>query len=400
MMKLAQIGKTIFTAFYILFSGVYKIVLKFTPVKSNQVLFSSFPDFSDNSKALYQYMLNNPDYANYNFVWLIKKLDGRFPKNERTSYICKDSRFHFGISIPALAAISSSKILFYTHSSPIQKMYEKKGQTVVNLWHGCGYKARKTPIPKKKQFDYGLVPGPVFVRIKSKFWGCREDQVIPIGYPRYDQMRNISEETKAYFNRLKEGFSRVILWMPTYRKTERNEYAVSKMKGYFELPPVNSVEQLRELDRCCKENKTLLFVKRHPKQIKYKCEEIGFSNIKFINNQNLDTENADLYGLFSLVDGLISDYSSSAIDFLLMDKPIAFSLNDMEDYGNTQGFVFDDPLKYMPGHYLYALNDLIQFIDDVCKDKDPYRKNREAIICEVHNPCDNYCERICEFVMK
>ena len=400
MKRLLRIGKTFFTAFYLPFCAIYKTFLKLTPMKSNQVLFSSFPDFSDNSKALYQYMLNHPAYADYRFVWLMKKNDGRFPKYQRTTYISMDSRLHFGISFPALAAIASSKILFYTHSSPIQKINEKKGQTVVNLWHGCGYKARKSPIPKKKQFDYGLVPGPVFVRIKSNFWGCREDQVIPIGYPRYDQMRNISEETKAYFNRMKEGYGSVILWMPTYRKTERNEYAVSKMKGYFELPLVDSVEQLRELDQCCKENKTLLCVKRHPKQIKYECEKIGFSNIKFISNQDLDAENADLYGLFSFVDGLISDYSSSAVDFLLMDKPLAFSLNDMEDYGSTQGFVFDDPLKYMPGHHLYTLNDMIQFIDDVCKGKDPYKNTRAAIMREVHNPCDNYCERICEFVMK
>ena len=400
MNKLKQLEITFFTAFYIPFCAVYKTALRFAPVKSKQILFSSFPDFSDNSKALYQYMLKDPQYSSYNFIWLIRKQDERFPKDQRTSYVTMDSRFHFGISFPALAAIASSKILFYTHSSPIQKMNEKNGQTVVNLWHGCGYKARKTPIPKKKQFDYGLVPGPVFVGIKSKFWGCREEQVIPIGYPRYDQMKNVSEATKAYFKRLKEGYSKVVLWMPTYRKTERNEYAVSNMTGYFELPLVNSADQLREIDRYCKEKKVLLCVKRHPKQIRYECEEIGYSNIKFISNQDLDAEIADLYGLFSLVDGLISDYSSSAIDFLLVDKPMAFSLNDMQDYGNAQGFVFDDPLKYMPGHHLYAMADMIQFLDDVQDGKDPYKNDRKAIIQEAHNPCDNYCKRICEFVMK
>jgi CDP-glycerol glycerophosphotransferase (TagB/SpsB family) len=270
---------------------------------------------------------------------------------------------------------------------------------VINLWHGCGYKDRGNPLPKKKQFDFGLVPGQAFIDVKSKFWGCRKEQIIPIGYPRYDQMKNISEETKIYFAKLKRGFDKVILWMPTFRKTERNEFAASKITGYFELPLLNSAEQLHEIDNYCRKMNTLLCVKRHPKQIKYECENIGFSNIVFINNQDLDEQNADLYGLFACVDALISDYSSSAIDFLLVDKPIAFTLNDMQDYGTVQGFVFEEPLKYMPGHHIYTYEDFLGFINDINMEFDPFCDSRRAIVRETHNPCECYCERICQYFM-
>lgn len=397
MEQIKKVLKYAITALYIPIKEIYKIFLRLLPIDEKQVFFSSYPDYSDNSKVLYQYMISNHEYNMYHFVWLVEKRDGKMIDSDRTKFIQKASPYHMGISLRVLKAIATSRYLFYTHSSPILQIDEKSGQTVMNLWHGCGYKERKSPLPKKKQFDYGLVPGPVFIGVKSKFWGCRKEQVIPIGYPRYDQMKNISEETRNYFNHLKGSCNSVILWMPTYRKTERNEFAVSQMQGYFELPLVNSVEQLQELDKYCRERNTLLCVKRHPKQIKYACEEISFRNIKFINNHDLNVENADLYGLFAMADGLVTDYSSSAIDFLLVNKPIAFSLNDMEDYGKTQGFVFDDPLKYMPGHHLYDLADFLQYINDVCNNSDPYKSERDAIMTETHNPCENYCERICKY---
>lgn len=393
--SIGKLFKYVTTALYVPYRLIYKAILAAKPVDRDQIFFSSFPDYSDNAKALYRYMLSNPAYERFHFVWLVEKTGKGLPNAERTRFVRFGSPRHFGVSLGALKAIAGSRYLFYTHSSPILQIGEKKGQTVVNLWHGCGYKDRKTPIPEKKQFDFGLVPGPVFVEIKSRFWGCEKDQVLPIGYPRYDQMKNVSEETKAFYSRLKGSFDRVILWMPTYRKTERNEFAVSKMQGYFELPVVDSEDQLRQLNEGCRKNNILLCVKRHPKQIRYACEQIGLSNIVFLSNQDLDEKNVDLYGLFACADALVTDYSSSAIDYLLTDKPMAFTLNDMEDYGKTQGFVFPDPLKYMPGDHLYRLDDFLKFLEEIRAGEDPHKKERDQIMRETHNPCANYCERIC-----
>ena len=38
-------------------------------------------------------------------------------------------------------------------------------------------------------------------------------------------------------------------------------------------------------------------------------------------------------------DALISDYSSAAIDYLILDRPIGFLLKDVEEYGNSRGFI-------------------------------------------------------------
>ena len=48
----------------------------------------------------------------------------------------------------------------------------------------------------------------------------------------------------------------------------------------------------------------------------------------------------------------------------------------------------------MPGHHIYNFEDMQKYIEDIGNDKDLYKEDRQAIMNEVHNPCDNYCERI------
>ena len=68
------------------------------------------------------------------------------------------------------------------------------------------------------------------------------------------------------------------------------------------------------------------------------------------------------------------------------------------NFPNSRGFVFEDPLKYMPGHHVYNFEDLKQFIVDISNNKDVYKEDRHNIMNEVHNPCDNYCKRIVDTI--
>ena len=77
------------------------------------------------------------------------------------------------------------------------------------------------------------------------------------------------------------------------------------------------------------------------------------------------------------VDALISDYSSAAYDFMHADKPIAYTLDDAEDY--KLGFLFENPLDYMPGHIVYNQEEFMDFIKDVIDGKDPYKEERRRI---------------------
>lgn len=369
-------------------------------IKSNAIVFVSSPDYADNSKELYDFLISKDRYKGFNYIWLVEN-SKEYCANNNTMFIEKKSKWHLGYSIKALEALSESKYIFFTHSSPMAELGIKKEQVVINLWHGCGYKQRKSTYSwiEKNPFTYALVPGKIFVRTKSEFWTCNPEQILTIGYPRYDAFNKLDDNTRDFFEEIKGNADTVIMWMPTYRKTENDEFGVSKIKGFFELPLLTSNEDLLELDRYCATNNIIICIKRHPLQIKYACEKLSCTNILFIDNEKLTEKSVNLYSLLSCLDGLVTDYSSIAIDYLLLDKPMAFTLDDFQEYEDVQGFVFEDPLRYMPGHHLYDYNGLLEYLQDMNHGKDQFKDARRDIICETHNPCDNYCERIADTII-
>ena len=401
----------LFTIIYSINSTIYfflsKIVYSIAKKKrlKNIFVFYSLPDFSDNAKELYNYYINNNDYKDYKFIWMVSK-PKKFKKQkmQRTIFIKDVSKLHTGKTLKALWYTTISKTMFYTHMCPLTslKKYKRNGQLVINLWHGCGYKKIESKTLKKRKevlFDYVLVPGQVFIKTKSEFFRCNQSQILDIGYPRYDLLKKENKNTFDYVKKLKKD-GKLILWMPTFRKTNKGYYPEEQIENTFDLPLLNSKEELDELNTICKEKKINLCIKRHPMQTEYECESEKFSNIEFIDNDTLAKENIDLYSLLKYTDGLITDYSSVAIDYILLDKPIGFTLDDFEKYSETRGFVFENPKDYMPGHHIYNFNDMKQYIEDIGNNKDQYKENRKSIMNEVHNPCRNYCERIVKKVEK
>ena len=55
-----------------------------------------------------------------------------------------------------------------------------------------------------------------------------------------------------------------------------------------------------------------------------------------------------MYVLLRNADALITDYSSAYFDYMLLNRPIAFTVEDIEEYRKKRGFVFDNPFEYMP----------------------------------------------------
>ena len=391
------------TLLYIIVKSIFLSMLKLTKVDDKTILFSSEPDFSDNSKALYEYYINCDKYKDYKYIWLISKNKNTKKYNyANTKFIKSESSMHNGKTLKSLYYISKSKVLYFTHSSPVNCNKKKKNQLVINLWHGCGYKniqSSNTSFIERQPFDYALVPGKIFVNTKTKFWGCDKKQVMTIGYPRFDLLIKENKTTEEFVNCLKKD-NKLILWMPTFRNTGKGYYPEEQIEKMFDLPLLNSEKELIELNKICKKHKVLLCIKRHPRQLKYSCEKEKFSNIIFINNDTLIKENIDLYSLLKYTDGLITDYSSVAIDYILLDKPIGFTLDDFEKYSKTRGFVFENPKDYMPGHHIYNFDDMRQYIEDIGNNNDWYKENRHSIMNEVHNPCKNYCERIVKKIEK
>ena len=96
-------------------------------------------------------------------------------------------------------------------------------------------------------------------------------------------------------------------------------------------------------------------------------------------------------------DALISDYSSAAYDYLHLDKPIAYTMDDAKEY--KLGFIVEDPFSLMAGHIIYNQKDFMKFIEDVLEEKDPYKFERKNLYDRVFKFHDgDSSKRIVEFL--
>ena len=67
---------------------------------------------------------------------------------------------------------------------------------------------------------------------------------------------------------------------------------------------------------------------KHPLQSGWFLDEGAYTNIRYVTEEMLQKSGIQLYELVGLMDGLISDYSSIAVDYMLLDRPLGYVLTD------------------------------------------------------------------------
>lgn len=376
----------------------------------NRIVFKNreFQDYSDNARALFEYLTENGYHEKYRIIYMVSdKKKFRKIKIKNVKFVTAENRY--GWNSPAAYYYgATAKLFFYTNHTADLNRYHRKGQVTVNLWHGCGYKGStldKKDIPHSNTmgyFDYALVPGPVFVDTKAAYWQCKREKILPLGYPRYDWMLHPSLGKKELLRRLFgwETGGKAVIWMPTFRKSGQQGYGENSIELPFDLPALKSREELAVLDRLLHSQEMLLIIKKHPLQAGWEGQETSYTNIRYVTEELLSEKEIMLYELVGVCDGLISDYSSVAVDYMLLDRPIGFVLTDFERYREARGFVFENPLAYMPGEKIYDLKDLQAFLTHTAEEKDLFGESRRALLPVMHNRNGNYCKEIAEYFIK
>lgn len=84
--------------------------------------------------------------------------------------------------------------------------------------------------------------------------------------------------------------------------------------------------------------KIKIIIKIHHLQKTDVLSKINMSNIIYLEDYDLNLKNIQLYELVGQTDALITDYSSIMFDYMLIDKPIAYFINDLENYKKIEAF--------------------------------------------------------------
>lgn len=359
------------------------------PINKNLIILESEPDFSDNAYAFYKFLKRNTQLK---YIWSVEN-----PQNfENTCDTIFVTRFSGWPNIKYYYYLATAKYNFYTHWTAKQK--KRKGQIAVYLGHGIGYKRGKGRT-SDSLFDFATVNGPIPRFSASIFLGRKEQDFRTFGYPRNDMLlENVGLGLEnPFFDNV--SCDTMVLWMPTFRQSIKKSLSESECDTETGLPLYETKEDLKNLDLILERNRIQLQIKIHHLQADKEIFKESFSNIKILTDSEIHSKGYQLYEVIGKSDALITDYSSVANDYLLLDKPIAFILDDIEIYEKNRGFTFEDVRKVMPGDFVYTKNEFEDFVIRVKNRLDKNKDKREQLINQIHSHTDNKSSyRIAKYV--
>lgn len=341
----------------------------------NIILFESHPDYSDNTLALFEYFLKKGLNEKYKLVWLLnyettEKMTGI--KNVHSIYRYPKS-FKARIEFYYLYCCAKYIIDCNQYVNPV-----RKNQVRLYLSHAVPLKIMQRYFGNLGRTDVMTTLSKYFAEITSEVYPISKENVLGLGFPRNDVLIKTQENRE----KKKElyGEKKVIIWMPTYRQHKHGDSDNTLGKIFpLGIPAVHTKEDFKNLtENLDALNVTLLF-RPHPAQDMSSLDISLSDNFVLANDDYLSEIGVKLYELLAMTDALITDYSSVYYDYLLLDNPIALTIEDLSVYTTMFPICYDDYKKNIRGTYVYSFDDLMGFVTDVAKENDLGKKERQAV---------------------
>lgn len=313
--------------------------------------------YADNTKYLYEYMLlHHPEIRCF---WLTK--------NPAVVQALRQA----GKPVLLLGTPEAEKVqrqagvALYTNGlddfgdSP--NMY---GAHIVNLWHGVGFKKvyrmllpasmsrwRKI-LGKAKWSFFSWIARDITVATSrysqeqfALYAGLRcMDTILIGGQPRNDALK-VSRPLEEIFanesilSRIRN--QRIILYMPTFRKNTTEL-----------MPQLLEIFQSAALERILSDNHAVFLAKLHF----LNHGSLAPTNRKILLN---DEDVLDVQALIARADGMITDYSSCAVDYALLHRPVLFYFPDWNAFG-AENSMAKETLQVCSENAAFSSSELIE----------------------------------------
>lgn len=306
-------------------SKYYKIcgqLLRWLPVKHNKIVLNNFHGrgYGDSPKYIAEEIIRQK--LPYDLVWLVADVNMEFPPEIRIVKLQ---------SVRASYELSTAKIII-SNVKVALPYHKKHSQFYIQTWHGSmAFKAiEKDAIEKlrpeyvresmadSKIIDLFLSCNSIQTQeIRDCFW--YDGEIFECGSPRNDMLY----QSIQYRDKIKQqlGFSsetKIVLYAPTFRDDFRMDV--------YDL-------DLTRL-RSCLCNKMggdwRVLVRIHPNVME--------QNIVKIDSHSMDvTSYPDMQELLLISDVLITDYSTTIYDTIIMHKVLFLYAPDLADYKENRG---------------------------------------------------------------
>ncbi len=344
---------------YILFLPFWALQ-KLIPRKKNVWIFGAWygTRYSDNSKALYLYVVKN--HPNIKAIWLTRN-DGLLDEIKRSGGVSYLTNSFSGIYYSLLA----KNVLVSSGKRDINYLFIN-GANWIQLWHGnpmkkIGLDDKFSPInsffqrkmvpfvfPFICEFNYRFVVSnaAVFSDKMSSAFKVPLSGIMETGCPRNDIF--YSEEMDGFNEQLRKRYKdcKIIYYLPTFRSHD-------SVKSLFTL---QDYSRGKLEDFLIKEN--MVFVSKGHYVDNQLNPDNGNSDGRLISLS--DKKVSDINFMLKDADALITDYSGAYFDFLLTEKPIIFAAFDLEDYLSSSREMYFDYHDSVSGPIVLTWDELIK----------------------------------------
>ncbi|MCH9801248.1 MAG: CDP-glycerol glycerophosphotransferase family protein [Actinomycetia bacterium] len=333
------------------------------PLRSDTVLYESFSGNGVlcNPEAIFRYLLDHPDFQHLSHVWAVTNPSDpgipaayrshprvKFIKHKSTSY----SRY-----------LATAGFLVNNATFP-QEFSKRPGQIYINTWHGTPLKKMGYSLPNGaagarnivRNFvaaDYLLSSGPFMTqqmyaedyRLRNIFNGV----ILEEGLPRTDRQTEPGARETARALLADAGLAvpdRLVVYAPTWRGESFYNPADSS---------ADVASALAEIERGLPAGWGA--VGKVHQVVHSAAATAGHLQHKLVPNSiptNL---------LLAAADVLVTDYSSIFMDYLPLDRPIAFYLPDRANYEDSRGLYVN--IDELPGPIAESAGELASVVGSI-----------------------------------
>lgn len=381
------------------------------PVNDTFIFYEAFAGMGilDNPRAIFKYLLQDGDFKSYTHIWSIddpqQAVDNisEFSRFDNVIIVKRESEDYYKYLATSKYLINNSTFGYY---------FEKRAsQVYINTWHGVptkymGYEHSvervenaRGPARNFLAADYLISANQFMTEVMYKraykLDGLFQGKILELGHPRSDVI--VHPDTLDIHKKLNtigiHTDKKIILYAPTWKGNLYNQldYDVEEFK--------KTVEKLSEnIDT--EDYRIYLRVHYFLYRILANDPDLKKMLIPF----TIDTNE-----LLSVVDVLISDYSSIFFDFLATKKPMIFYVPDLEEYQSGRGLYV--PVDRLPGLVTSDIDEVANTLKDICTDeiinplREKYLKRYSKLWFEMTQWCNynddgNSCKRIVDVIFK
>ncbi|HHX67264.1 MAG TPA: hypothetical protein GX708_04300 [Gallicola sp.] len=371
--------------------------------KKLTILFTSFPDFSGNSRALYKYMIKKYN-KQMNLIWVVETQSAFNALSE------KGIKCIFKESEEFCHAIDKADLLFDTHGQ--FSNLDLKNKIYVNLWHGIPIKKIGYWLDKKDLTEMDIVflnnvsnktdllttPSQFSSSLLSVAFNIKIEKVLTLGMPRLDDFS--SDDLTSKFEKIiktkKQRYKKIIIYLPTFRQGcgRYNDGTISN----------NNILNLNDYDetillKYLKGNDYLMLVKHHPSE-ETEIFKTKSGNLVYFNDSDLGKYDMSLNELLKCTDMLITDYSSVFIEYLALSKPIIFLDTDISIFERNRGLILKDKDLWFPGPCVSNIKTFVLEAQKLLQSDSYFKERRDKLKTLFLENSNNNCKKLCEHLFE